>query len=248
MSSSDIHGAVQRFYAERAEDSGGSCCDRAGQVSGAYKVSLLNEFPSELAGVSLGCGDPITIAGLQAGETVLDLGSGAGLDCFLAARQVGPQGRVIGVDMTPEMVAKAEANLAKVSLENVEFRHGQIEALPVADASVDVIVSNCVINLAPDKLAVFREAYRVLRAGGRVSLSDIVTEGTFSAEQRARLDLWSSCVTGAVEASDYTGLLAQAGFVDVQIADRTAAESPAGGEGPRLFSARITGRKPADAG
>jgi len=177
-----IHEAVRNHYAALAE--GGSCCDDSccapsAGASPTIDVSLDSLYgnlytadtswlPQEVTGLSLGCGDPITLAGLQPGQTVLDLGSGGGIDCFMAARQVGPGGHVIGVDMTPAMLAKAERNKARVGLDNIEFRQGFIEALPVADGSVDVILSNCVINLSPDKPAVFREAYRVLRPGGRL--------------------------------------------------------------------------------
>lgn len=244
----EIHDAVQRYYAERIAEESSSCCEGEACSSDLYATALLADLPGDLANQSFGCGDPITIAGLNPGETVLDLGSGAGLDCFLAGRQVGPEGRVIGVDMTSAMIAKAEANRHKLGMANVEFRQGQIEALPVADSSVDVIISNCVISLAPDKLAVFREAYRVLKPGGHISISDIVTEGDFSAAQRARLDLWAACVTGAVDVAEYTGQLEQAGFTNVQIVDRAESGLPRVGDGPRVFSARITGRKPSNAG
>jgi arsenite methyltransferase len=239
-----IHDAVRRHYENALADA--SCCGPSdcGCDTGFYDAALTADLPADVAGLSFGCGDPVTIAGLRPGETVLDLGSGAGLDCFLAARQVGPEGRVIGVDMTPAMLEKAEANRAKLGATNVEFRQGQIEALPVAGDGVDVIMSNCVINLSPDKEAVFREAYRVLRPGGRISVSDIVTEGAFTAGQRAQIDLWASCVTGAIDAADYVGAMERAGFVDVEVHDKVEAAPPSNGS-PRIFSARITGRKPA---
>jgi len=152
---------------------------------------------------------------------------------------------VIGVDMTPDMLAKANANKAKMGVTNVEFRKGQIEALPVEDNSVDVIMSNCVINLSPDKASVFREAIRVLKPGGRVSISDIVTEGEFSAELRAQTDKWAECVTGAIDVNEYTGMMRTAGFTDIEVVDRTDATGIIARESgmPRIFSARITGRK-----
>lgn len=188
QTSQQIHKAVQERYGRLAVESpGASCCSSDGDCCGTTAsvlpadVAVAGEaldaiysnlytadtgwLPTEVTGLSLGCGDPITLAALQPGQTVLDLGSGGGIDAFMAARQVGPAGRVIGVDMTPQMLARAESNKAKVGLDNVEFRQGYIEALPVADGSVDVILSNCVINLSPDKAAVFREAYRVLRPG-----------------------------------------------------------------------------------
>ncbi len=189
----------------------------------------------------------MSIASLRAGETVLDLGSGGGIDCFLAARQVGESGYVIGVDMTPEMLMKANANKVKMAVNNVEFRRGQIEALPVQDSSVDVIMSNCVINLSPDKLAVFKEAVRVLKPGGRISVSDIVTEGEFSAELRADAAQWAECVTGAIDADVYTGMMRDAGFTNIQVVDMTNAEGIVERKPgmPRIFSARITANKPA---
>jgi arsenite methyltransferase len=161
-----------------------------------------------------------TIAAIQPGETVLDLGSGAGFDCFLAARQVGRAGRVIGVDMTPDMVAKARANAEKGGYSNVEFRLGEIEALPVADASVDVIISNCVINLSPDKARVFREAYRVLRPGGRLAISDVVARTALPEELRRDLHLHSCCIGGASPVEEIETALAAAGFADIRIAPK----------------------------
>jgi ubiquinone/menaquinone biosynthesis C-methylase UbiE len=177
---------------------------------------------------------------------VLDLGSGGGIDCFLAVRQVGETGKVIGVDMTPDILARANANKARLGVNNVEFRQGQIEALPVGDNSVDVVMSNCVINLSPDKPAVFREAYRVLKPGGRVSISDVVTEGEFSPELRAQTDKWAECVSGAIDVDRYTGMMRDAGFVDIQVVDKTAGDEsvPAQPGMPRVYSARITARKP----
>lgn len=187
----------------------------------------------------------MTMAALKPGEVVLDLGSGGGIDCFLAAKRVGYLGKVIGVDMTPEMIAKANANKAKMGVRNVEFRRGQIEALPIEDSSIDVIMSNCVINLSPDKQAVFREAFRVLRTDGRLAISDIVTEGEFSPELRAQADKWAECVTGAIDADRYAQIMRTAGFVDVQIVDKVTADSLIERQPgmPRLFSARITARK-----
>jgi ubiquinone/menaquinone biosynthesis C-methylase UbiE len=177
---------------------------------------------------------------------VLDLGSGGGIDCFLAARQVGESGYVIGVDMTPEMLMKANANKVKMGVNNVEFRRGQIEALPVQDNSIDVIMSNCVINLSPDKQAVFKEAVRVLKPGGRISVSDIVTEGEFSAELRADAAKWAECVTGAIDADVYTGMMREAGLSEIQVVDKSDAEGIVERQAgmPRIFSARITARKP----
>jgi SAM-dependent methyltransferase len=245
-----IHEAVKEHYGSIAI-SGGSgcgdsgCCGDAGSVT-LYDETTLQGLPSDVVNLSLGCGDPVSIASLREGETVLDLGSGGGIDCFLAARQVGESGYVIGVDMTPAMLEKANANKLKMGVHNVEFRRGFIEALPVQDNSIDVIMSNCVINLSPDKPAVFREAFRVLKPGGRVSVSDIVTEGEFSEQMRADAAKWAECVTGAIDVEVYTGMMREAGFTDIQVVDKTNAEDVVERKAgmPRIYSARITAHKP----
>src|SRR5690606_29775962 len=169
-----------------------------------------------------------------------------GIDCFLAARQVGESGYVIGVDMTPAMLEKANANKLKMGVHNVEFRRGFIEALPVQDNSIDVIMSNCVINLSPDKPAVFRESFRVLKPGGRISVSDIVTEGEFSEELRADAAKWADRVVGAIDVDLYTSMMREAGFFDIQVVDKTNAEDIVERKPgmPRIYSARITAYKP----
>ena len=174
-------------------------------------------LPEEVTELSLGCGDPVALASLEPGQTVLDLGSGGGIDCFLAAERVGPQGRVIGVDMTPAMIDRARANKEKTGADNVEFRLGEIEHLPVPDASVDVIISNCVINLSPDKQQVFHEAYRVLKPGGRLAVSDIVTDGPLPRTIRENLSAWAGCVSGALDVQDYLEVIRGAGFLDIQV-------------------------------
>jgi SAM-dependent methyltransferase len=247
-----IHESVKEHYGAIAAGTSASCCGSSAGDEGCgcnttlYDSALLEGLPVDVTGLSLGCGDPVTIAGLKPGETVLDLGSGGGIDCFLAARQVGETGYVIGVDMTPEMLMKANANKVKMGVHNVEFRRGQIEALPVTDDSIDVIMSNCVINLSPDKPAVFREAFRALKPGGRLAVSDIVTEGAFTEEMRADAAKWAECVTGAIDAEDYTGMMRAAGFVDVQVVDKTDAEEIVERKPgmPRIFSARVTATKP----
>ncbi len=232
-----------------------SCCGTSTATSSEvptyaaaiYEDTSLTDLPESVTGLSLGCGDPIGIASLNAGETVLDLGSGGGIDCFLAAERVGETGHVIGVDMTPEMLERANANKERLGVKNVEFRQGYIEDLPVDDNSIDVILSNCVINLSPDKAAVFREAFRVLRSGGRVSISDIVTEGHFSEEQRADAASWSACLTGAIDVNDYVQLMRDAGFVDIEVNAKAPTEDiaeMAPENGPTVYSARITARKP----
>jgi ubiquinone/menaquinone biosynthesis C-methylase UbiE len=191
---------------------------------------MLGYSPDELAAVpdgadmGLGCGNPSAIASLRAGETVLDLGAGGGFDAFLAARAVGPTGRVIGVDMTPEMISLARTNARKVNATNVEFRLGEIEALPVADGIVDAIMSNCVINLSPDKAAVFREAFRVLRVGGRLAISDVVAIAPIPLELQTQAAALAGCIGGAAHIDDVRRMLAEAGFtsVEVTIAPRSA--------------------------
>lgn len=248
-----IHAVIQERYGAIASGIQNSCCDSAetdccsdGCGVPLYDTETLAGLPVDVTGLSLGCGDPVAIASLRPGETVLDLGSGGGIDCFLAARRVGEQGKVIGVDMTPAMLEKANRNKAQMGVTNVEFRQGQIEDLPVADNSVDVIMSNCVINLTPDKSRVFQEAFRALKPGGRLSVSDIVTEGEFSEELRADTARWAECVTGAIDVDLYIGLMRVAGFTDVQVNDKVdAGNIVTRQEGmPRLFSARITATKP----
>ncbi len=234
---------------------GSSCCSDASDgadISGAltlYTPEEIRDLPAEIVGATLGCGNPTAIASLKAGETVLDLGSGAGLDCFLSARQVGPTGHVIGLDMTDSMLELARQNQGKVGLGNIEFRKGEIEQMPVADASVDVIISNCVINLSADKDAVFREAFRVLKPGGRIAVSDVVTRGEVPPDFRQALDLWAGCLSGALDETDYRQRLAAVGFNDVQILEPTAlsgseiddwAENSAAAQGGGCCSSDLT--------
>lgn len=248
-----IRRAVREHYAAIASNRASNCCGADSSAccdsqATLYDPALLGDLPVDVTGLSLGCGDPVSIASLKPGETVLDLGSGGGIDCFLAARQVGESGAVIGVDMTPEMLAKANASKARMEVTNVEFRQAQIEALPVDDNSIDVILSNCVINLAPDKAAVFREAFRVLKPGGRLAVSDIVTEGPLPRPQGIDLSEWAACVTGAIDVTAYLNLLRDAGFVDVRAVDKvTAAEIAGTAVEARVLSARITARKPRSA-
>jgi SAM-dependent methyltransferase len=243
----EIHDVVKERYGAIASGTANSCCggDSCGCNTQLYDNNLLVGLPADVTNISLGCGDPVTIAGLHSGETVLDLGSGGGIDCFLAARQVGENGYVIGVDMTPAMLEKANANKLKMGVHNVEFRRGQIEALPVQDNTVDVIMSNCVINLSPDKQSVFREAFRVLKPGGRIAVSDIVTEGDFSDELRADTAKWAECVTGAIDVAAYTGMMREAGFSNIQVVDKSSAEGIVEVKSgmPRVYSARITAQK-----
>lgn len=204
----------------------------------------------EGANLGLGCGNPVAIASLSEGQTVLDLGSGAGFDAFIAARAVGPTGRVIGVDMTPEMVSKARANARKGDFKQVEFRLGEIEALPVADSTIDVIISNCVINLCPDKRPVYEQAFRVLKPGGRIAVSDVVARVELPAEVKQDLALHSGCLAGATLQSELESILQSVGFSNVSIRPKqnsdaviTSWESKRGFES-MVFAAEVTATKP----
>lgn len=214
--------AVRRRYARIANESS-SCCGGSDTTADEDLTQQLGYSEDEEAVVAdganlgLGCGNPNAIASLQPGETVLDLGSGAGFDCFLAAREVGEAGQVIGVDMTPEMIEKARGNVTKNDANNVEFRLGEIEHLPVADGTVDVIISNCVVNLSPDKQQVFHEAYRVLRAGGRLAISDVVLTAELPDEVHADPDSVASCIAGASPIPEVTRMLSNAGFEAIRV-------------------------------
>lgn len=220
----EIRQAVRDKYGSvaQATDTGCGCsissCCNPGDVSVAlgYSPEQLTAAP-EGANMGLGCGNPHAIASLKEGETVLDLGSGGGFDCFLAAQAVGETGRVIGVDVTPEMVSKARQNVASVGFKNIEFRLGEIENLPVADASVDVIISNCVVNLSPEKPRVFREALRVLKPGGRLAISDVVATAQLPDEMKKDLALYAGCVAGAASIDELVDMLRKAGFTHIRI-------------------------------
>ncbi|MGH7713976.1 MAG: arsenite methyltransferase [Gemmatimonadaceae bacterium] len=200
-----------------------SCCGTGEPLawdpitSDLYEQGETDGLPMEAVLASLGCGNPTALAELRAGETVLDLGSGGGIDVLLSARRVGPSGRAIGLDMTDEMLALARKNQAAAGVTNVEFVKGTIEAVPLPDSSVDVIISNCVINLSADKRLVLQEAFRVLRPGGRFAVSDIVHRGEMPASARANADLWCGCVSGALSYAEYSALLQEAGFVAIEI-------------------------------
>jgi len=245
---------VRQRYGRIAEDGGScgcapTCCSpTASATKDSHDAAAVSQglgYSAEETGAApegsnlgLGCGNPQAIAALKPGETVLDLGSGAGFDSFLAARAIGPTGHVIGVDMTPEMVSKARKNQASGGYANVEFRLGEIESLPVADASVDVIISNCVINLSPDKPRVFREALRVLKPGGRIAVSDIVALAPIPEELRKDWELYTGCVTGASLVDDLKAMLKQASFVDIRIVRK--------GESREIISGWFPGRKAED--
>jgi arsenite methyltransferase len=260
-----IHEVVREHYAERIK-SNASCCgpsDCCSAESNLYPEDLLATLPEGESAVSYGCGDPITLASLQQGQTVLDLGSGAGLDCFFAAKKVGETGRVIGVDMTPEMIERARSSAKRLNIQNVDFRQGYLEDLPVESDTVDVIISNCVINLSPDKSKVFGEAFRVLKPSGELAVSDIVTDGPLPESIKQSLSAWAGCVAGAVEAQDYIGMMKAVGFTDVTVTpvffDKDTVDSAIDDLGDSIelktisrddvykavYSAKITAHKPA---
>ncbi|AKF04425.1 arsenite methyltransferase [Sandaracinus amylolyticus] len=250
----EIRGTVRETYGKIARE-GGSCgCAPSGccgPTSGAlgYSDDELAAVPQG-ADMGLGCGNPQAIAALREGESVLDLGAGGGFDALLAARQVGPKGSVIGVDMTPDMVSKARANATKAGATNVEFRLGEIERMPVSDASVDVIISNCVINLSPDKAAVFREAFRVLRPGGRLAIADVVATATLPDAVRADIAAYTGCVAGAAHVEELRAMLTKAGFGEVRVEVKEASRAtirewfPDSGAERYVASATIEAVKP----
>ena len=260
----EIRQTVRSAYAEVAEASNsGSACGESSSCCGVSDDVQINSLISTRMGYSqqdldsvpdgadmgLGCGNPRAIASLQAGETVLDLGSGGGFDAFLAAQEVGVSGRVIGVDMTPAMVSKARNNAEKAQFGNVEFRLGEIENLPVADGCIDVIISNCVINLSPDKARVFRETHRVLKSGGRLAISDVVASTELPASMRDDPYLHSACVAGASQVDELEVLLVEAGFIDIRIQPKDESRdfikdwAPGSGVEDYVISAVIEARK-----
>jgi arsenite methyltransferase len=213
--------SVQKTYSGIAKGESGGCCGSAKpkfahEEKIGYDVNELLGLPKG-AVLGVGCGNPVALASLKEGEVVLDLGSGAGIDVFLAANRVGPSGRVIGVDMTPEMLARAKKNAEDGKFTNVEFRHGEIEALPVVDSSIDCVISNCVINLSVDKDKTFSESYRVLRSGGRLMVSDIVLTKDLPRAVVENVEAYTGCVSGAVKYDDYVSAVKRAGFTDVTV-------------------------------
>jgi SAM-dependent methyltransferase len=220
----EIRAGVRSHYGAYAEREPSSCCGPEEStdfdvVEKLYQTPEASDLPIEVRNLSAGCGDPVTLASLQPGEVVLDLGSGGGIDCFLAGKRVRDTGRVIGVDMTAEMIDKARRNKAKIGsdADNVEFRLGEIEHLPVADGEVDVVISNCVINLSPDKPQVFHEAFRALKPGGRFAVTDIVTDGPLPESIQRSLSAWYGCVAGALDRKEYISMLEEVGFIDVEL-------------------------------
>jgi arsenite methyltransferase len=225
MASSDLKSVVRDKYAQVARTDGAACCgcDDINMIGDAYDGVAGHVAEADLG---LGCGLPVEHAGLVRGQTVLDLGSGAGNDAFVARHHVGAGGRVIGLDFTPEMVHKARENAARLGYDNVEFIDGDIEAVPLPDASVDVVISNCVLNLVPDKVRAFAEMWRVLRPGGHFCISDIVSEGDLPAELLRVAELYAGCVSGAMERGTYLALLQRAGFTGVRIVKARAIDIP----------------------
>jgi SAM-dependent methyltransferase len=270
----DSYGDIaQRFVASSC---GASCCgaveatfEATDNAARLYSADVLVDLPESVTDISMGNGNPIALADLQPGEVVLDLGSGGGIDCLLAARLVGSEGRVIGLDVTPEMINLARRNAKKAGATNVDFRYGAMEDIPLPDESVDVVISNCVINLSTDKDAVFGEIYRVLRPGGRISVSDsVVTQGEIPESVRDDMNQWVGCVAGAIPERDYLDKLRAVGFDDVEIvyrddkaelgacgacgdqatetsATQVDSEVPANVSGYEVDSVRIKARKPA---
>jgi SAM-dependent methyltransferase len=253
MDGEQIKDMVRSHYAAVAVGNAGCCGPAATSQQAAcemgYSEAELASVP-EGANLGLGCGNPQAIAAMRPGEVVVDLGSGAGFDCFLAAQQVGPHGRVIGVDMTQEMLKKARDNAASAGFANVEFRLGEIEHLPIADNTADVVISNCVINLVPDKEQVYREAFRVLKPGGRIAISDVINLAPLPPELACEEALLCGCVAGAASASQIEGWLAAAGFTEIRIAVKPGSRelvktwTPGRGVEDYVASAAIAARKP----
>ncbi|MEX2220958.1 MAG: arsenite methyltransferase [Candidatus Rokuibacteriota bacterium] len=227
MPDPDIKQIVKDKYAQaalRVTAGGSSCCGSAPSAgecdpitSNLYSAGETAELPAEATAASLGCGNPTALAQLEAGQTVLDLGSGGGIDVLLSARRVGPTGRAYGLDMTDEMLALARENQARAGVDNVEFLKGEIEQIPLPDACVDVVISNCVINLSADKDRVLAEAFRVLKPGGRFAVSDVVVRGDVPSQIRRSVELWIGCVAGALEEDEYRAKLAKAGFEGIEV-------------------------------
>ena len=232
---------LELIAGDAAAACGPACCGESAEPlefgAALYASEQLDELPDAARLASAGCGNPVAIAELRPGETVLDLGSGGGIDCFLAAKQVGPEGAVWGLDMTPDMIQLARQNAERVTASNVRFRLGEIEDMPFAGATFDVVISNCVINLSPDKPQVFREAFRVLKPGGRVRVSDIVLTAGLPEQSRADLEAWAGCVAGALPLDEYLGAVRAAGFADV------TAECERDNEG--IASAYVSATRPA---
>src|SRR6266852_3108078 len=250
MSEPNIQEAVKEKYGEaakRAASGGTACCGGGASLKGCdpitkdlYSDAEKDALPEKAVAASLGCGNPTALAKLQPGEVVLDLGSGGGIDVILSAKRVGPTGKAYGLDMTDEMLALARDNQRKAGVANVEFLKGEIEHIPLPDNAVDVIISNCVINLSADKRQVLREAFRVLKPGGRFAGSDVVVRGEVPAAVRSSIELWVGCVAGALEEAEYQQLLAEAGFEEIRVEPTRLYEFAEG----RIMGAFVRARKP----
>lgn len=251
---SEIKEAVKEKYGQiakgelTAEKAVGSCCG-GGDCGGPEFINMSLQYEDtersaipEGADLGLGCGTPTAFADLKEGMTVLDLGSGAGIDCFVASKYVGTAGKVIGVDMTEPMIRKANENKAKVNAENVEFRLGDIESLPVANNTIDRVISNCVINLVPDKEVAFKEIFRTLKPGGKFTISDIVIDGTITDEERHDASLWAGCISGAIDRRLYLTIIENVGFRDVHITSEKKYDYTLR-SGAGLFSITVSGTK-----
>ncbi len=249
-SADDLKSTVRAKYAALATD-GDSCCGASGCGETGLDVDMSDDYSEAIAAdadLDLGCGRPTDHADLQSGERVLDLGSGAGMDAFVARRDVGPEGHVHGVDLAEEMVEKARANAAEMDYDNVTFEVGDIEALPVEDDTFDVILSNCVLNLVPDKRAAFRQMHRALRPGGRFSVSDIVHDGTLPSGLREAAELHVGCVAGAMERDAYLDRLREVGFTDVRVATEKTISLPDDLLAEHLDGDRVSDVRAGDAG
>lgn len=234
----EIKQTVQEHYGQLAQ-LGRSCCGGTGHLERiGYSKEELAQLNDDALSVGAGCGSPVTLAELREGEIVLDLGSGGGIDVFLAAQKVGPRGRAIGVDMTEAMVERARTSAQKMGITNVGFLLGEIESLPLDDASVDVVISNCVINLVPDKAKAFSEAFRVLKPGGRLIVSDMVARGRVAEVLKGDLSAWASCLAGAIEDREYLRGISEAGFERVEILAHSPIPEPAG-----FYSVTVQGYK-----
>jgi ubiquinone/menaquinone biosynthesis C-methylase UbiE len=264
----EIKTEVRRRYGAAAKKAQqGGCCaapEESVVTSNLYTTDEIQHLPAEAVTASLGCGNPVAVADLKAGEVVLDLGSGGGIDVLLSARRVGPAGKAYGLDMTDEMLELARENASKAGVQNVEFLRGEMENIPLPRNSVDVIISNCVVNLSPDKDAVLAEAFRVLKPGGRLAIADIVTKDDLPVAVRESLPLWTGCIAGALTQGDYISKLAAAGFENAEIEtfrEYTAGDAESGGLGDLvrkyttdseaglgIFSGVVRARKPANVG
>jgi SAM-dependent methyltransferase len=238
MKKSEIKKEVKKRYGQFAER-GSSCCPDYSCCDIGYSIEEIKDLPSDISKFSLGCGNPVALADIRKGETVLDIGSGGGLDVFLASKRVGPEGKVIGLDMTEQMVEKARKNAIKGNYNNVEFKLGEIEDIPVKDNSIDLIMSNCVINLVPDKEKAYREIYRILKPGGRFVISDLVTEKELDESIINNPEKLVACVGGALTEKGYISVIKKAGFKNVKILKK----SPMVVSGVKVLSETIRGEK-----